>query len=190
MADLAAGAGVGHLVFSSVCSADKNTGIPHFDSKYQVERYLAAGSVPFTVVRPVFLMENWELYREATQGADGELGEDLAKVVFGGAWADEQPGGDLGVGQAFGGQPCDLGFLGGEPGGGPGASPGVPAPRSREAPARPGRRTRPPRWRRASRGRHAAGRGRRCAACGDVAIRRRAGGRGPGPLEGGCRRDG
>ncbi len=47
MVDLAAAAGVGHFVFSSVCSADKNTGIPHFDSKYQVERHLAAGSVPF-----------------------------------------------------------------------------------------------------------------------------------------------
>src|SRR5258708_13386096 len=68
MVDLAAAAGVGHFVFSSVCSADKNTGIPHFDSKYQVERYLATGSVPFTVVRPVFLMENWELYREAIGG--------------------------------------------------------------------------------------------------------------------------
>jgi hypothetical protein len=99
----------------SARSADKDTGIPHFDSKYLVERYLAAGSVPFTVVRPVFLMENWELYREATQGTDGELGEDLAKAVFGGAGADEQPGGDLGVGQAFGSQPGDLGFLGGEP---------------------------------------------------------------------------
>ena len=68
MVDLAAAAGVGHFVFSSVCSADKNTGIPHFDSKYQVERHLAAGSVPFTVVRPVFLMENWELHREAIGG--------------------------------------------------------------------------------------------------------------------------
>src|SRR5216683_2851241 len=66
--DLAAAAGVGHFVFTSVCSADKNTGIPHFDSKYQVERHLAAGSVPFTIVRPVFLMENWELYREAIGG--------------------------------------------------------------------------------------------------------------------------
>jgi uncharacterized protein YbjT (DUF2867 family) len=33
MVDLAAAAGVGHFVFSSVGSADKNTGIPHFDSK-------------------------------------------------------------------------------------------------------------------------------------------------------------
>src|SRR5258705_1024112 len=68
MVDLAAAAGVGHFVFSSVCSADKNTGIPHFDSKYQVERHLAANLVPFTVLRPVFLMENWKFYREAING--------------------------------------------------------------------------------------------------------------------------
>ncbi|MFJ9368624.1 NmrA/HSCARG family protein [Nocardia sp. NPDC101769] len=64
MVDLAAEAGVGHFVFSSVGSADKNTGIPHFDSKYEVERHLAASSLPFTVLRPVFLMENWEGRRE------------------------------------------------------------------------------------------------------------------------------
>ncbi|MEU5534421.1 NmrA/HSCARG family protein [Streptomyces sp. NPDC020362] len=64
MVDLAAHAGVGHFVFSSVGSADKNTGIPHFDSKYEIERYLARSSLPFTVLRPVFLMENWEGRRQ------------------------------------------------------------------------------------------------------------------------------
>jgi uncharacterized protein YbjT (DUF2867 family) len=68
MVDLATEARVGHFVFSSIGSADQNTGIPHFDSKYQVERHLAADLVPFTVVRPVFLMENWEFYREAING--------------------------------------------------------------------------------------------------------------------------
>lgn len=70
MVDLAAQAGVEHFVFSSVGSADKNTGIPHFESKYEVERYLAESAVPFTVLRPVFLMENWESRRpEITEGS-------------------------------------------------------------------------------------------------------------------------
>jgi uncharacterized protein YbjT (DUF2867 family) len=64
MVDLAAEAQVEHFVFSSVGSADKNTGIPHFDSKYEIERHLAQSSVPFTVLRPVFLMENWEGRRQ------------------------------------------------------------------------------------------------------------------------------
>ncbi|MFD4787263.1 NmrA/HSCARG family protein [Streptomyces sp. NPDC058459] len=71
MVDLAAEAGIGHFVFSSVGSADKDTGIPHFDSKYEIERYLARSTVPFTVLRPVFLMENWEGSRQ--QITDGSL---------------------------------------------------------------------------------------------------------------------
>jgi uncharacterized protein YbjT (DUF2867 family) len=57
--DAAKQAGVNHLVYSSVGSADKNTGIPHFDSKYQIEQHLLASGIPYTIVRPVFFMENW-----------------------------------------------------------------------------------------------------------------------------------
>jgi hypothetical protein len=55
-------------------------------------------------------------------GADGELGEDLVQVVFDGARAHEQLGGDVGVGQAVAGQPGDLGLPGGEPAGGVGGA--------------------------------------------------------------------
>ena len=51
---------------------------------------------------------------ELIAGADVELGEDLVQVVFDGARAHEQLGGDLGVGQAVAGQPGDLGLPGGE----------------------------------------------------------------------------
>src|SRR4051794_35449831 len=37
---------------------------------------------------------------ELFAGTDVELGEDLAQVVLDRAWADEQPGADLGVGEA------------------------------------------------------------------------------------------
>ena len=63
-ADAAKAAGV-HLVFSSVGSADDNTGIPHFDSKYAVERHIASIGVPATVLAPVYFMEN--LYFAAEQ---------------------------------------------------------------------------------------------------------------------------
>ncbi|MGO8469850.1 NmrA family NAD(P)-binding protein, partial [Rhizobium leguminosarum] len=36
--DAAKAAGIGHLIYSSVADADKKTGIPHFDSKYLVDR--------------------------------------------------------------------------------------------------------------------------------------------------------
>jgi uncharacterized protein YbjT (DUF2867 family) len=51
-------AGVGHFVFSSVGSADKGTGIPHFDSKYEVEKKIAQSGVDYTIVAPVFFMDN------------------------------------------------------------------------------------------------------------------------------------
>src|SRR5918997_6440737 len=39
-ADAARAAGVSHLVYSSVADADKDTGIPHFDSKREVEEHI------------------------------------------------------------------------------------------------------------------------------------------------------
>jgi uncharacterized protein YbjT (DUF2867 family) len=51
-------AGVGHLVFNSVASADRSTNIPHFDSKYKVEQHIASIKIPYTIVAPVYFMDN------------------------------------------------------------------------------------------------------------------------------------
>lgn len=48
-----------HVVFSSVNCANLNTGIPHFDSKLEVEKALRSSGLNFTVVRPVAFMENF-----------------------------------------------------------------------------------------------------------------------------------
>ena len=55
----AAAAGVSHLVYSSVAGADRATGIPHFDSKFEVEKEVRRSGVPFTIVAPVFFMDNF-----------------------------------------------------------------------------------------------------------------------------------
>src|SRR6266700_3287033 len=55
----AATGGVSHLVYSSVAGADRATGIPHFDSKFEVEKAIRQSGVPFTIVAPVFFMENF-----------------------------------------------------------------------------------------------------------------------------------
>ena len=55
----ASAVGVSHLVYSSVAGADRATGIPHFDSKFEVEKELRRSGVPFTIVAPVFFMENF-----------------------------------------------------------------------------------------------------------------------------------
>ncbi|MCH4546075.1 NmrA/HSCARG family protein [Rhizobium changzhiense] len=57
-ADAAKAAGIGHLIYSSVGDADKKTGIPHFDSKYLVERHIAGLGIPYTISAPVAFMEN------------------------------------------------------------------------------------------------------------------------------------
>jgi uncharacterized protein YbjT (DUF2867 family) len=56
-ANAARAAGV-HLVFTSVGSANRQTGIPHFDSKHEVEEHIARIGVRATVLAPVYFMEN------------------------------------------------------------------------------------------------------------------------------------
>jgi uncharacterized protein YbjT (DUF2867 family) len=58
-AEAAKNAGVEHFVYSSVASADKKTGIPHFESKWQIEEKIRSLDFPFyTIIRPVSFMEN------------------------------------------------------------------------------------------------------------------------------------
>src|SRR5689334_12542544 len=67
-ANAAKAAGV-HLVFTSVGSADRGTGIPHFESKYAVERHICDIGVRATILGPVYFMEN--LYFGKEQLAQG-----------------------------------------------------------------------------------------------------------------------
>jgi uncharacterized protein YbjT (DUF2867 family) len=62
-ADAAKAAGV-HLVFTSVGSANRQTGVPHFDSKYEVEKHIAEIDVRATILAPVAFMENLHFIRE------------------------------------------------------------------------------------------------------------------------------
>jgi uncharacterized protein YbjT (DUF2867 family) len=50
---------IGHVVYSSVGSANRKTGIPHFDSKYEVEKHLKKTGLRYTILRPVWFMENF-----------------------------------------------------------------------------------------------------------------------------------
>jgi len=60
LAEVARRKGVRHFVYSSVGSAHRRTGIPHFDNKWRVEeRVRALGFPSHVVLRPVFFMENW-----------------------------------------------------------------------------------------------------------------------------------
>jgi uncharacterized protein YbjT (DUF2867 family) len=51
--------GVPHFVYSSVGSAHRKTGIPHFDNKWRVEEVVRNLGFPsFVIIRPAFFMEN------------------------------------------------------------------------------------------------------------------------------------
>ncbi|MEO8480800.1 MAG: NmrA/HSCARG family protein [Acidobacteriota bacterium] len=59
IARLAHDAHVQHFVYASVGSAHRKTGIPHFDNKFRVEETVRSLGFPsYTIIRPVFFMEN------------------------------------------------------------------------------------------------------------------------------------
>jgi uncharacterized protein YbjT (DUF2867 family) len=58
MTDIAKEKKVAHLVYSSIVNADKNTGIPHFESKYKLEQHIKNCGIPYTIIGPTFFMEN------------------------------------------------------------------------------------------------------------------------------------
>jgi uncharacterized protein YbjT (DUF2867 family) len=58
---------VGHFVYSSVAAADQNTGIAHFESKGRIEERIRQIGTPYTILRPVFFMENWLMMREGIE---------------------------------------------------------------------------------------------------------------------------
>lgn len=58
-AKIAREVGVEHYVYTSVASADRQTGIPHFENKFRVENTVRGLGFPsYTIIRPVFFMEN------------------------------------------------------------------------------------------------------------------------------------
>jgi uncharacterized protein YbjT (DUF2867 family) len=58
VANAAKAAGVQHIVYSSVGSAHRGMGQKHFESKWIVEQYIHTLGVPYTILRPVFFMDN------------------------------------------------------------------------------------------------------------------------------------
>jgi len=57
--DAARAAGVRHFVYWSVGAAHRGLGQRHFDSKVLIEQHLKALGLPFTILRPVAFMENF-----------------------------------------------------------------------------------------------------------------------------------
>lgn len=63
VADAAKTAGVKHFVYSSVGAAHRGMGQAHFDTKWEIEQYIQKLGLPYTIIRPVAFMENYNRSR-------------------------------------------------------------------------------------------------------------------------------
>ncbi|MGV9977649.1 NmrA/HSCARG family protein [Micromonospora wenchangensis] len=59
LVDAAVEAGVPHVVFNSVFGADRESGVPHHDSKHRIEEHLRTSGLRASMVRPTAFMENF-----------------------------------------------------------------------------------------------------------------------------------
>jgi uncharacterized protein YbjT (DUF2867 family) len=66
--NLAREAGIERIVYLSVIHADKYTNVPHFTSKYTVERMIEGLDIPATILRPAYFMQNERMVQQAIQG--------------------------------------------------------------------------------------------------------------------------
>lgn len=64
LADAASAAGVQHFVYSSAGGAERNSGLPHVESKWAIEQHIQQLGLAATVFRPVFFMDNFNWNRQ------------------------------------------------------------------------------------------------------------------------------
>jgi uncharacterized protein YbjT (DUF2867 family) len=77
VADAAKKAGVKHFVYSSVGGAERNTGIPHWESKWEVEEHIRSLGLPATVLRPVTFMETYYIEQVEIGLLKGKLADPI-----------------------------------------------------------------------------------------------------------------
>jgi uncharacterized protein YbjT (DUF2867 family) len=94
VADAAKTAGVQHFVQSSVGGVERNSGVPHFESKWKIENYVRELGLPATFLRPVYFMDNLNWQRQqilegtlTSMGMNGDKPVQLIAVHDIGAFA-------------------------------------------------------------------------------------------------------
>ncbi|MEV6768141.1 NmrA/HSCARG family protein [Nocardia sp. NPDC051030] len=70
IADLAAKAGISHLVYSSLNGVDAGSGIEYYDAKEHIEAYIRSLNLPATMLRPVSFMDNFATYNRPQRHGD------------------------------------------------------------------------------------------------------------------------
>lgn len=70
-------AGVKHFVYSSVGGAERSTGIPHWESKWQVEKTIRDLGLPATIIRPAAFMEMYYIDQVEVGILKGKLADPI-----------------------------------------------------------------------------------------------------------------
>jgi uncharacterized protein YbjT (DUF2867 family) len=77
LADTAKKAGVEHFVYSSVGGAERNTGITHWETKWEIEKYIRGLKLPATVLRPASFMETYHILEVEIGLLKGKLADPI-----------------------------------------------------------------------------------------------------------------
>jgi uncharacterized protein YbjT (DUF2867 family) len=67
LADAAKRSRISHFVHSSAAAADQDTGVPNFVTKLRIEEHIRGTGLRYTILRPVFFMENWLAMRNSIE---------------------------------------------------------------------------------------------------------------------------
>jgi uncharacterized protein YbjT (DUF2867 family) len=77
LADAAKKAGVPHMVYSSVGGAERNTGITHWESKWEIEKHIRKLALPATILRPAAFMEAYHILEVEVGILKGKLADPI-----------------------------------------------------------------------------------------------------------------
>lgn len=77
LADVGKKAGVEHFVYSSAGGAERNSGISHFETKWEVEKHIRSLGLPTTVFRPAAFMETYHILEVEVGLLKGKLADPI-----------------------------------------------------------------------------------------------------------------
>ena len=81
LANLSKEYGINHFLYSSVIGNDLNTGIPHWESKFIIENHIKQISLPYTIIRPCSLLENFLIPQVKNRILKGKFPSPVNKQV-------------------------------------------------------------------------------------------------------------
>jgi uncharacterized protein YbjT (DUF2867 family) len=77
LAEVAKKAGVQHFVYSSVGGAERNTGITHWETKWEIEKHIRKLNLPATILRPASFMETYHILEVEVGILKGKLADPI-----------------------------------------------------------------------------------------------------------------